>query len=69
MGLGDVQPAGGQEPHRDVLLQMTAGKQIHACALEGERCQANSMVIQGRSFLPKGLIQSSLKLGVEEYPH
>lgn len=35
----------------------------------GRDARANSMVIQGRSFLPKGLIQSSLKLVVEEYLH
>lgn len=63
MGLGDLQPAGGQEPHRDVLLQMTAGKQIYACALEGERCQGQFHGDTREEFSLKGPDPEFLEAG------
>lgn len=53
VGLGDLQPAGAQEPHQDVHLQMTDRKHIHACALEGERCQGQDHGDTREEFSPK----------------
>lgn len=63
MGLGDLQPAGEQEPRRDVLLQMTAGKQIHAFAHKEERCQGQFHGDAREEFSLKGSNPEFLEAG------
>lgn len=65
MGLGDLQPAREQEPHQDVLLQVTAGKQIRVHALEEKRCQGQVHGDTREEFSPKGPDPEFLEAGGE----